>query len=87
MKCFVLCVGVHKMNGLWRHVASGKLYNVIGVARTVENPNVRMVVYRQRYASILRGTNVELPIGTLWVRDQKDFIKKFSHLKNNGKNK
>lgn len=59
--------------GLYRHAISRKLYNVIGVGRSVENPNKRIVIYKQMYASKLRGTDEPLPIGSIWTRDLDDF--------------
>jgi hypothetical protein len=61
--------------GLYRHTASGKLYNVIGVGRAVENPAKLLVVYEQMYDSNLKGTNIPLSKGSIWTRGFEDFHK------------
>lgn len=74
------------MKGLYRHTASGNLYNVIGLGRNVENPNKQIVIYEQLYESKIRGTDIALPKGSIWTRDFDDFnsvnngVKKFVHI-------
>ena len=63
----------HIIKGIYRHTTSGKLYNVIGVGRAVENPNKLIVIYEQLYDSKFRGTDIPLPKGSLWTRDIDDF--------------
>jgi hypothetical protein len=67
---------------IYRHIASGKFYQVLGIARKLENPHRHVVVYKQLYDSVLRGTDVELPYGTWWVRDIKEFEAKFTLVEN-----
>ena len=59
--------------GVYKHVVSGKMYNVLGVGRHVGDVNKMLVMYEQMYESRLRGSDVVLPIGHLWVRDVEDF--------------
>lgn len=68
--------------GIYKHVASGKLYNVLGVGRTVENLQ-QVVIYSQLYESVLKVDKNDgqlapeaeiLPIGSLWTREYEDFV-------------
>ncbi|QKF94816.1 DUF1653 protein [Fadolivirus algeromassiliense] len=74
------------LKGLYRHTTSSRLYNVIGVGRSVENPNKQIVIYEQLYDSKLKGTDIPLPLGSLWTRDLDDFnsmidgIKRFTRV-------
>ena len=63
------------LKGLYRHNASGKLYNVLGVGRAVENPAKLLVVYEQMCQSKLKGTNIILEPGFIWTRGFEDFNK------------
>ena len=65
------------LKGLYRHKPSGKLYNVLGTGRSVDNPAISIVIYQQQYESILRGTDIILPEGSLWTRSLEDFTNKF----------
>lgn len=60
------------------HIESKKVYEVMGYALCAVNPSVKNVIYRQLKASVLDGTNTFLEVGTMWVREKKDFEKKFS---------
>lgn len=66
----------------WRvaqHVKSGRWYLVVGTAaRSVEQPQNVLIVYRQLYQSRLRGgKELVLPFGSVWVRDRNDFERSF----------
>lgn len=37
-------------SGVYRHVRSGRLYNLIGIARDVVNPTKKVMVYSQLYS-------------------------------------
>jgi hypothetical protein len=50
------------IRGLHIHNKSGKLYNVIGTGRNVNDPRKIIVIYEQMYNSYLNGTNIFLPI-------------------------
>jgi hypothetical protein len=64
--------------GVYTHIiASGKLYDVVGMARKLEHPHRHVVVYKQLYDSKLRGTEIILKNGTMWVRDLNEFMAKF----------
>jgi hypothetical protein len=65
------------ITGIYRHTSSGKFYQVLGMARKLEDPHRFVVVYKQLYDSVLRGTSVELSYGSWWVRDVKEFKSKF----------
>ena len=65
------------MNAVYKHIASQKLYRVIGTGRSVANPQEKMVMYKQLYDSKLRDTGEKLPYGSLWIREENDFNKKF----------
>lgn len=68
--------------GIYRHIKSGNLYKIIGIARNVEKPDNQIVVYKQLYRSNLRGRrDVELPKGSIWTRPLDDFIGKFKKMK------
>jgi hypothetical protein len=84
------------LRGLYKHIKTQKLYFVDGVARDVTNPQKISVVYTQLYDSKLKtrchsrpsGTQVELPEdksvdlpkGSMWLRDVDDFNKKFEKI-------
>ena len=75
--------------GLYKHLISGNLYNVLGVGRLVENPKQFVVVYEQLYENKLRGTDISLPVKSIWVRKYDDFTsidengkRKFEFIKN-----
>lgn len=54
-------------NGLYKHVATGKLYQVLGVALSVSTLSP-VVVYQSLYGDF-----------GLWTRDYTDFNQKFSY--------
>lgn len=62
------------IKGIYRHTTSKKLYDVIGVGRSVENPEKLVVIYKQMDESTLNNTNIRLPKGSLWTRDLNDFM-------------
>jgi len=66
------------MNKIFIHLNTGNLYKVLGIARCVEDPKKKKIIYTQMYESTLRGSNEILPKGTLWMRDPDDFKKKFA---------
>jgi hypothetical protein len=61
--------------GIYKHIASGNLYKVLGTGRNVNNPEKIIVIYEQLYKSKLKGFDIELEIGSLWTRDYDDFNK------------
>jgi hypothetical protein len=63
--------------GLYQHLRTQKYYFVEGFARDVTNPNKLSVVYTQLYDSNLKGTDIRLPIGSMWLRNVDDFQTKF----------
>ena len=67
------------MGNIYRHMKTGLLYKVVGKARNVYSPNTLNVVYKQIYKSTLKGTNISLPVGSLWIREEKDFKDKFKN--------
>lgn len=62
---------------VFQHIKTGKRYLVIGIGRSVNAPEKKIVVYKQLYVSTLKNTNISLPVGTIWIRDLIDFEKKF----------
>lgn len=75
-------------SGVYRHVRSGRLYNLVGIARDVVNPTKKVMVYSQLYSGVLSGgsggsdtaTETPLPIGSMWIRDEQDFYDKFEKI-------
>ena len=69
------------LNAIYRHLASGRLYRVKGIARPITAPRYPTVVYEQLYDGELKGVGdtgeVKLPRGTLWTREVNDFNEKF----------
>lgn len=59
--------------GIYEHY-SGKRYEVVGVARHSEDPNLEFVVYKALYQSMLEPQAIELPVGSLWVRPKSMFF-------------
>ena len=59
--------------GYYIHSKSQRVYEVIGTARSVEAPAIRLVVYKQLEESVLKHTNIVLPAGSLWTRDIDEF--------------
>ena len=59
------------------HIESKRVYEVLGYALCAKNPSVQNVMYRQIKASVMEPTNTYLKTGTMWVREKKDFEKKF----------
>jgi hypothetical protein len=66
--------------GLYQHLRTKNLYFVDGLARNVDNPNKLTVVYTQLYDSDLKGTDIKLPTGSMWLRDIDDFQNKFTKI-------
>jgi hypothetical protein len=63
---------------IYRHIASGKFYKFLGYGRHVEVPSTSpWIIYKQLYASELRGTGIKLPYGSIWMRDPEEFSRKF----------
>ena len=65
------------MQGLYKHIRTGKLYFVEGLARDVLIPNKIKVVYKQLYTSKLTPGDIDLPQGSTWIREYDDFMSKF----------
>lgn len=61
------------IKGIYKHMKTGNLYKIIGNGRLVTNPNEEVVVYKQLYKSNLKGTDIELPKYSIWVRSLEDF--------------
>lgn len=83
---------MNNLLGVYKHIRTGMLYQVIGLARKVEDPKSQVVVYKQLYNSKLRGDlHIDLPRDTLWTRDFKDFFcqnpTKFEKVKTDEPNK
>lgn len=71
--------------GIYRHLKHpGKLYFVDGLARSVNNPKKISVIYTQQYNSVLKGTDTNLPKGTMWIRDLDNFQKNFTKVDQTG---
>lgn len=66
------------MRGIYRNIKNNMLYSVIGLGRSVDNPNVQIVVYEQLYNNRLRNTNIILGQGSIWTRDLDEFNNKFT---------
>jgi hypothetical protein len=64
-------------NTIWRHIKTGNLYEIIGIGRLVESPTKQCVIYKQLYTSNLKGDNILLPKGSIWVRNRDSFIERF----------
>src|SRR5665811_741945 len=81
----------NQIRGIYRHLKSGNLYNVVDVARSVEDPTKFLVIYKQMRPTNLKGTEIELPTGTAWARSYDDFnsydgdMKKFRLIKKDQK--
>lgn len=60
------------IKGIFKHY-KGKQYNVIGVGRSTDNPLKQFVIYEQLYDSKLENSDVDLPNGTLWIREYDEF--------------
>lgn len=71
------------VNGLYRHIKSGRPYYVVGSGRLSERPERRVVVYGQLYESTLDASTQQrrtrLPMYSIWVRvrDMEEFKEKF----------
>ncbi len=61
------------IKGIYKYNKTGNLYNVIGTGRSVDNPNKIVVIYEQLYETNLRGTDIVLEKGSIWVRDLESF--------------
>lgn len=59
--------------GLYKHVKTQKLYNVISVGRLTNKPEHQVVIYAQLYESKLRGTDTKIPLNSYWVRNIEEF--------------
>lgn len=66
------------MRGIYKNIKNNMLYSVIGLGRSVDNPNVQIVVYEQLYNNRLRNTNIILEQGSIWTRDLDEFNNKFT---------
>ena len=59
--------------GLYTHIKTDKLYNVLSVGRLTNKPEQQVVIYAQMYESKLKGTDISLPISSIWVRNIEEF--------------
>lgn len=66
-----------QLHMMYRHIKSGRLYRVRGLARNASNPFQVSVMYEQQEDTVIRGTKIVLAKGTLWYRDLVDFKQKF----------
>jgi len=74
-------IGQTIQRGIWRRLNTFDYYRVIGVSMDVKNYQNRMVVYESTKASMLReNPNIHLPVGTIWHREEKEFLEKFALL-------
>lgn len=62
--------------GLYRHLRSGNLYFAEGLAMHSKNSEKMFVVYCQKFEDTMGGS-INLPVGTMWVRDVDDFKSNF----------
>lgn len=58
------------VKGLYRHVTSGKVYNVIGMGRRVETPHRRVLIYEELHDK--NKYDIDVPKGEIWVREVDD---------------
>jgi hypothetical protein len=57
------------IGGVYRHFKGPeKIYRVLNIALDCEDPQRKIVVYEQLYAT------KDLPIGTIWARPLEDFV-------------
>ena len=63
--------------GIYKHIKTTRLYEVVEVGRHVDNPDKFVVIYKQPFISKLHGTETVLPQGTIWIRECDDFLDKF----------
>jgi Protein of unknown function (DUF1653) len=69
--------------GIYQHINNKKFYEVIGTGRFIENPTKIVVLYKQLYDGALRGYNIPLPKGSMWIRDKNEFVEKFELIETN----
>jgi hypothetical protein len=74
--------------GIYQHIKTKNLYNVIGYGRSVYKPEKIIVIYEQLYESklVLNNNTIEndyLPIKSIWTRDIDDYKSKFILLNEN----
>lgn len=65
------------LKGLFRHILTNQLYFVESIARDSKNPRKIVVVYSQQFDSKIIVPNINLPTGSVWIRDLSDFEEKF----------
>ena len=63
--------------GLYRHIRTGNLYFVDGLALSHSDPSIKFVVYSQKYEGRIRESEKKLPIGSMWIQHHEEFLKKF----------
>lgn len=61
-----------KIKGIYMHIRSGRLYQVLKIGRSVEKPEETLVIYKQLYTSFCG----KFPRGSVWVRPLKSFTEK-----------
>lgn len=64
--------------GLYRHQISGKLFNVIGVGRRVEEPHKQVIIYKPFHDTQQYDTDV--PQSDIWVKDMDTDLQHFTKL-------
>lgn len=67
--------------GIYTHFRTGNKYEVLGIARYVEEPKQEFVVYKQLYQSTLQPGDTPLPVGTLWIRAKEKFLENVPNAK------
>ena len=63
---------MNRLTGLYKHY-KGNNYNVLGVGRSTNNPMKQYVVYEQLYDNKIKDTNIDLPRGSIWIRELEEF--------------
>jgi hypothetical protein len=66
-----------ELHGVYKHIKTNHLYEVIGIGKAVTNVGSDFVIYKQLYAGTLKGTDLPMPIGSIWIREKFDFECKF----------
>lgn len=62
------------IKGVYRHTKTKKLYKVVGIGRSVDDPTNLLILYKQLYNSKLYESNIILKKGSIWVRKYTDFF-------------
>jgi hypothetical protein len=82
-KYLLIIVFMSKAYSMQRHIVPGEIYEhtrtkrrykIVGIARSTEDRNKKLIIYEQLYEGVLEPDGIPLPLGSLWARPEQEFF-------------